>query len=264
MIRKQCLHRVCVGAWFSPERGGFQKSEFVPYSARPRRITSYVTLKTPLEVKTCSSSCWVHQRIVKYQGDICPLWNTVWCTARAQQQAKKRLFLISVSPSLFCSSNPQTLPSQQRFSSANALKPQQNLVSVASLSFQGLRLIQIALSSPRVPRSETVRSEMDARDSSSSSSAAGPGTARDEEDGHLSAAAALAKDAALFFQSRRYTECLDVLHQLLEKKEDDPKASLLSPFPRLIFYGRVTCERKRLLWFFRRLFAAEDLTRVML
>ncbi|XP_058107312.1 uncharacterized protein LOC131250930 isoform X2 [Magnolia sinica] len=62
---------------------------------------------------------------------------------------------------------------------------------------------------------------MDSRDSPSS--AAGAGTTRDEEDGHLSVTAALAKDAALLFQSRRYTECLDVLHQLLQKKEDDLK-----------------------------------------
>uniref|UniRef100_A0A0A9CFH9 CCR4-NOT transcription complex subunit 10 n=1 Tax=Arundo donax TaxID=35708 RepID=A0A0A9CFH9_ARUDO len=44
-----------------------------------------------------------------------------------------------------------------------------------------------------------------------------------EEDGMLSATAAMAKDAAVLFQSRRYAECAEVLAQLLVKKEGDPK-----------------------------------------
>lgn len=44
-----------------------------------------------------------------------------------------------------------------------------------------------------------------------------------EEDGMLSATAAMARDAAVLFQSRRYAECAEVLAQLLLKKEDDPK-----------------------------------------
>ncbi|GJN11677.1 hypothetical protein PR202_ga29886 [Eleusine coracana subsp. coracana] len=44
-----------------------------------------------------------------------------------------------------------------------------------------------------------------------------------EEDGMLSATAAMARDAAVLFQSRRYAECAEVLEQLLLKKEGDPK-----------------------------------------
>lgn len=44
-----------------------------------------------------------------------------------------------------------------------------------------------------------------------------------EEDGMLSATAAMARDAAVQFQSRRYAECAEVLAQLLLKKEGDPK-----------------------------------------
>ncbi|XP_065848485.1 uncharacterized protein [Euphorbia lathyris] len=72
---------------------------------------------------------------------------------------------------------------------------------------------------------------MDSRDSSSSQST--PPVNRDtppvgssstaEDDAVLSVTAALAKDAALHFQSRRFAECLSVLHQLKQKKEDDPK-----------------------------------------
>ncbi|XP_012081190.2 CCR4-NOT transcription complex subunit 10 isoform X1 [Jatropha curcas] len=72
---------------------------------------------------------------------------------------------------------------------------------------------------------------MDSRDSSSSQST--PAANRDstavgssstaEDDAVLSFTAALAKDAALHFQSRRFAECLAVLHQLKLKKEDDPK-----------------------------------------
>ncbi|KAL6854587.1 hypothetical protein ACP4OV_019149 [Aristida adscensionis] len=44
-----------------------------------------------------------------------------------------------------------------------------------------------------------------------------------EEDGMLSATASMARDAAVFFQSRRFAECAEVLAQLLLKKEGDPK-----------------------------------------
>ncbi|KAJ6408091.1 hypothetical protein OIU84_011405 [Salix udensis] len=44
-----------------------------------------------------------------------------------------------------------------------------------------------------------------------------------EEDPILSVTAALAKDAWLHFNCRRFNECLEVLYQLKQKKEDDPK-----------------------------------------
>uniref|UniRef100_A0A6N2KIC9 CCR4-NOT transcription complex subunit 10 n=1 Tax=Salix viminalis TaxID=40686 RepID=A0A6N2KIC9_SALVM len=71
---------------------------------------------------------------------------------------------------------------------------------------------------------------MDARDSTSNrdvSSSGGSGTATSggggEEDPILSVTAALAKDAWLHFNCRRFNECLEVLYQLKQKKEDDPK-----------------------------------------
>ncbi|XP_010250204.1 PREDICTED: CCR4-NOT transcription complex subunit 10-B-like [Nelumbo nucifera] len=64
---------------------------------------------------------------------------------------------------------------------------------------------------------------MDSRDSSSSAAAASRDGSPADEDGLLSVTAGLAKEAALLFQSRRFTECIDVLKQLLQKKEDDPK-----------------------------------------
>ncbi|KAF3453746.1 hypothetical protein FNV43_RR04187 [Rhamnella rubrinervis] len=65
---------------------------------------------------------------------------------------------------------------------------------------------------------------MDARDSSSSSSTAAnrEGSSATEDDAVLSAAA-LAKDAALLFQSGKFSECVEVLNQLLQIKPDDPK-----------------------------------------
>ncbi|KAJ9163063.1 hypothetical protein P3X46_022777 [Hevea brasiliensis] len=75
---------------------------------------------------------------------------------------------------------------------------------------------------------------MDSRDSTSSQStptanretvaaAAASSSNTSEDDAVLSVTAALAKDAALHFQSRRFVECLAVLHQLKLKKENDPK-----------------------------------------
>ncbi|XP_068647856.1 uncharacterized protein [Aristolochia californica] len=61
---------------------------------------------------------------------------------------------------------------------------------------------------------------------SSSSGAPGREASLSDEDGgggHISVTAALARDAALLFQARRFSECYDVLKQLLQKKEDDPK-----------------------------------------
>ncbi|KAI3410608.1 uncharacterized protein J3R85_018695 [Psidium guajava] len=44
-----------------------------------------------------------------------------------------------------------------------------------------------------------------------------------EDDGVMSDRAALAKEAFCRFQSRKNAECLEFLHQLLQKKDDDPK-----------------------------------------
>eukprot|EP01018_Ginkgo_biloba_P037330 Gb_09722 [translate_table: standard] len=44
-----------------------------------------------------------------------------------------------------------------------------------------------------------------------------------EDESHLSATSTLAKEAATMFQSRRYQDCLEILNQLLQKKDDDPK-----------------------------------------
>ncbi|XP_010241578.1 PREDICTED: CCR4-NOT transcription complex subunit 10-like [Nelumbo nucifera] len=63
---------------------------------------------------------------------------------------------------------------------------------------------------------------MDTRDLSSSAAVSRDGSSADE-DGLLSVTAGLAKEASLLFQSRRFAECIDVLNQLLQKKEDDPK-----------------------------------------
>ncbi|KAI3970255.1 hypothetical protein MKX01_023902 [Papaver californicum] len=44
-----------------------------------------------------------------------------------------------------------------------------------------------------------------------------------DEDGLITIRSGLAKDAALLFQSRRYSDCLEILNQLNKKKQDDPK-----------------------------------------
>ncbi|KAM7511553.1 hypothetical protein LguiB_010428 [Lonicera macranthoides] len=44
-----------------------------------------------------------------------------------------------------------------------------------------------------------------------------------EDDGSLTVTAGLAKEAALLFQTGKFVDCLKVLHQLLQKKEGDPK-----------------------------------------
>uniref|UniRef100_A0A2N9FUM3 Uncharacterized protein n=1 Tax=Fagus sylvatica TaxID=28930 RepID=A0A2N9FUM3_FAGSY len=55
-----------------------------------------------------------------------------------------------------------------------------------------------------------------------------------EDDAVLSVAAALAKDAALHFQSAKFAECVEVLNQLFLKKQDDPKEA----FPELLRIAR--------------------------
>ncbi|XP_044471890.1 CCR4-NOT transcription complex subunit 10-like isoform X2 [Mangifera indica] len=60
---------------------------------------------------------------------------------------------------------------------------------------------------------------MDSRDSTQSTNA----NNSSDDDGVLFGTATLAKEAALYFQSRKFDECIDLLNQLLEKKPDDPK-----------------------------------------
>lgn len=56
------------------------------------------------------------------------------------------------------------------------------------------------------------------------------------EDGPLSDAERLAKEAAVLFQSRHFSECIDILNQLLQKKGDDPKVWLYFDFvPDVVF-----------------------------
>ncbi|XP_074281125.1 uncharacterized protein LOC141606045 isoform X2 [Silene latifolia] len=66
---------------------------------------------------------------------------------------------------------------------------------------------------------------MDSRDSSSSSSMnvarEGGGVANDDE--NLLLTASLAKEASALFQSEKFAECVDILKQLLQKNEGDPK-----------------------------------------
>ncbi|KAG6587882.1 CCR4-NOT transcription complex subunit 10, partial [Cucurbita argyrosperma subsp. sororia] len=65
---------------------------------------------------------------------------------------------------------------------------------------------------------------MDARDSSSSTTPNRDGSSSAvEDDGAVPVTAALAKEAASLFQSGKYAGCVEVLNQLLQKKEDDPK-----------------------------------------
>ncbi|XP_014509331.1 CCR4-NOT transcription complex subunit 10 isoform X2 [Vigna radiata var. radiata] len=68
---------------------------------------------------------------------------------------------------------------------------------------------------------------MESRDlpSSSPSSTANrdASSGTETEDGVFTVAVALAKDAALHFQSGKFAECVEVLNQLLQKKQDDPK-----------------------------------------
>ena len=72
---------------------------------------------------------------------------------------------------------------------------------------------------------------MDSRDSSSASMAVASREASSaDDDGVLTVAAALAKEAGLSFHSGKFVECMDVLNQLLQKKEDDPKVIISKSF----------------------------------
>lgn len=64
---------------------------------------------------------------------------------------------------------------------------------------------------------------MDSRDSSSVASTNRETVSSPEDDGSLSVTAALAKEAALLFQSGKFADCRKVLNQLLQKKEGDLK-----------------------------------------
>lgn len=69
---------------------------------------------------------------------------------------------------------------------------------------------------------------MDSRDSSQSTAAVNNSSAvAPDDDAFLSVTATLAKEAALYFQSGKFDECLDLLNQLLEKKPHDPKVIFL-------------------------------------
>ena len=46
-----------------------------------------------------------------------------------------------------------------------------------------------------------------------------------DDDGVVSVSASLAKEASVLFQSEKFVECVQVLNQLMEKKQDDPKVS---------------------------------------
>ncbi|MED6191341.1 hypothetical protein PIB30_115436, partial [Stylosanthes scabra] len=68
---------------------------------------------------------------------------------------------------------------------------------------------------------------MEARDSSTSPSSTAANrdasSVTDADDAVFTVTVALAKDAALHFQSGKFADCVDVLNQLLQKKQDDPK-----------------------------------------
>ena len=78
---------------------------------------------------------------------------------------------------------------------------------------------------------------MDSKDSSlSSSSSSSMAGGRDaEEDGVLSGAAGLAKDASVAFHSGKFAECVDLLNHFFQKKETDPKVTLCV-FPKSFEY----------------------------
>ncbi|KAI4377328.1 hypothetical protein MLD38_014974 [Melastoma candidum] len=68
--------------------------------------------------------------------------------------------------------------------------------------------------------------ESAARELSTASTAAvmqNPAAAEDGSGFDVSVTSAMAKEALARFQSRKYGECLELLYQLLQKKEDDPK-----------------------------------------
>ncbi|KAL8159516.1 LOW QUALITY PROTEIN: hypothetical protein V2J09_001053 [Rumex salicifolius] len=64
---------------------------------------------------------------------------------------------------------------------------------------------------------------MDSRDSSSLLAASRDGGSGVDDDDVLSLTSSLAREAAMLFQSRKYAECVDVLIQLNQLKDQDPK-----------------------------------------
>ena len=71
-------------------------------------------------------------------------------------------------------------------------------------------------------RSRFLDLTMDGRDSTAAPSS-NRDASSDSDDLLFSLSVALAKDAALHFQSAKFAECVDVLNQLLSKKPNDPK-----------------------------------------
>lgn len=69
---------------------------------------------------------------------------------------------------------------------------------------------------------------MDARDSSSVAVPSPRHGQMDDDGAALTVTCGLAKDAASLFQSGHYAECIEVLNQILQKKEDDPKVQMLA------------------------------------
>ena len=74
--------------------------------------------------------------------------------------------------------------------------------------------------------SELIDLRMEAKESSAAPGAAALPETKDgpvNDEGHPLDAESLAKEAAFLFQSSRLQDCLHVLNQLLQKKQDDPK-----------------------------------------
>lgn len=70
-----------------------------------------------------------------------------------------------------------------------------------------------------------------------------------EEDSTLSFVAGLAKEAALLFQAGKFLDCLRVLHQLLQKKADDPKVIFCIYFRFSSEVGEFWSLESKLIWF---------------
>lgn len=54
-----------------------------------------------------------------------------------------------------------------------------------------------------------------------------PSAVAGEDDSALLVAAGLAKEAAILYQSGKFLDCLRILNQLLQKKENDPKVDYI-------------------------------------
>ncbi|XP_068652863.1 uncharacterized protein [Aristolochia californica] len=96
---------------------------------------------------------------------------------------------------------------------------------------------------------------------SSSSGATGREASLGDEDGggHISVTASLARDAALLFQAHRFSECYDVLKQLLQKKEDDPK--ILHNIAITEYYRDGCSDHRKILDVLNKVKRSEDLSR---